>query len=239
MARRSLVVALEGPSGAGKSRVAGALASRFGWAVVAEAVDRLDPAPSLAFRGDDELLGLERALLNEDARRFATARELALHKTVVVDTGFLGTLSYTAGLVAAGAARPTTLRRLVGRARTLARTGRLGVPDLSVYLSVAPSVIARRLRASPVRHPVELRGRHARVGRFEFDTVRPWLDRVLPARVVTLRATGTPAAIASRIERRSRTVAPLADPCGAADRALGDARAAWLAQHRRAPRQPL
>lgn len=239
MATRAPIVALEGSSGVGKSTLAAAVAERYGWPVVAEAADRLEPPPSLAFRTEEELLRLERQLLSEDARRFAAARELARrYDGVLVDTGFLGTVTYTAGLVSLGRARPRTFARLVGAARALATRGRLGVPDLSVLLEASAPTVARRLRSSLVRHPVRLQPRHAAVGRFEARVAVPWLRRQLPGRVVSIRASGAPRELAERVVRRARRVAPIPGPCRAAARLLQRG-ASDLVESRPVPRQPL
>ncbi len=240
MPPRAPIVALEGPSAAGKSTVAAALQSRHGWAIVAEAADRLDPPPSLRFADDEQLYRLERRLLEEDARRFRTAREIAARGTAVVaDTGFVGTVSYTAGLVATGDCRPTTYVRLMDRAERLARHDRLGMADLSVVLRTSPRVRAERAAADPERHPPEFWSRHEEVGRFEAGVFWPWLTGRLPGRVVEVRASGRPERIAGRISVRATGVALLRQPSGTAARVLARLRAADLPAVGPRPRQLL
>ncbi len=210
MTRPAPIVALEGPSAAGKSTTAARLAARRGWAVIAEAVDRLDPPPSLRLGSESELLALETKLLKEEERRFAAAARLAAQGTTVVcDTGFLGPLSYTAGLRATGRCEARTFRRLLAVVRRQARAERLGLADLSVYLAAPPPVRSARARADPVRHPPEFRARHEEVGRFEWEVYRPWLAARQPGRVVVVRSTGDAEAVARAVERRACRVAPL------------------------------
>ena len=131
---RPVVVSVDGPSAAGKSTVVARAAALFGWVPLAEAFDRIDPAPDLRFSSDRELEELERTLLEEDARRYRNALSLrATGLTVVTDTGFLGPLTYTAGLVALGRASPTGAaadRRAGAGAGTTSERG--GVPDVVV-----------------------------------------------------------------------------------------------------------
>lgn len=227
MRSRAALVALEGPSGVGKSTLGARLARILDAVPLAEAVDRIEPSPDLGFRTEPELLRLERSLLTEDARRFVTAQRWTdKGRVVVADTGFLGTLSYTAGLVSLHLALPRTLRQLVVDARALTGRGRLGLPDLTIYLSAPPRSIAHRLRLSGSRHPQELRARHRRVGRFEHDVFRPWLGRVAPRRVLEFRAVGPPGPGANRLALLVARASPLRErsrPLGhALDRLLAD-----------------
>ena len=105
MHSRGRLVALEGGSASGKSTLVTAAARTFGWRPLAEAFDRLDPAPSLDFDSPRELLRLEATLLAEEVRRYHEARRLTERgATVLADTGFLGPLTYTLGLVERGRA---------------------------------------------------------------------------------------------------------------------------------------
>lgn len=229
MPPRGLVVALEGPSGVGKSTVAARAAGRFGWALLAEAYDRLDRRPRLDFHGESELLVLEHELLREEARRFRDAVFLARRGTLVLaDTGFLGPVSYTAGLVATGRCSLATYRRLVGRARRYARSGRLGLPDLSVFLDVPRGVRDARLRRDALRHPAALRGRHREVARFESEVLRPWWAARLGSRVRVLRSDSRPDDLASRLAGLVASGTPLRAPCARLDRLLGELAAAEL-----------
>lgn len=205
MTRPAPIVALEGPSASGKSTVAARLAARQGWALIAEAVDRLDPAPSLDFRSEGALLDLETTLLEEDARRFEAACRIAARGTTVVcDTGFVGALSYTAGLLATRRCEPETYARLLAVARRLARARRIGLPDLSVYLAVPARVRADRAAGDPAHHPSRLRARHELIGRFEWDVFRPWFASAQPGRVAVVGSAGPAETVARAIERRAK-----------------------------------
>lgn len=215
MPRRGRIIALEGPSGSGKSTLAARLASDRGWALLAEAVDRIYPPVSLRFSSPTELLRLERRLLEEEARRFTTARELSAQgETVLADTGFVGPVSYTAGLLAMGRCPSATYLAIVRAASALASGSSLGLPDLSVYLEVPARERARRAAADPDRHPKEFRQRHEDVGLFEQTVFRPWLAVRLPGRVRRLRAIHAPEELAGRIVRLGRDTRPLRDPAG-------------------------
>ncbi|MFY9717656.1 MAG: hypothetical protein WAK40_06970, partial [Thermoplasmata archaeon] len=120
--RRPVVVAVEGISGSGKSTLVARAADEFGWVPLAEAYDRLEPRPALGVRSAPALERVERQLFEEDGRRFEAAQALVRRgATVLADTGFLGPLTYTAGLVALGAVPPRIQRHLLDRARRWGR----------------------------------------------------------------------------------------------------------------------
>ena len=221
MPQRGRLVALEGPSGVGKSRVAAAATRRFGWAVLAEAYDRLDRTPSLRFADDEALLSLETVLLEEDARRFRDAEHLVAEgATVLADTGFVGTVSYTAALAATGQCRPATWRRLLGRAEALARRSLLGLPDITVCLVAPEELRAEREARDPRRHPAEFRARHREAGLYEAEVFWPWLASRLPRRVAVVRSVGPPEQVAGRLDRLLRRGSRARAPAALLDRAL-------------------
>lgn len=200
--RPGRIVALEGASGAGKSTTTAALARAAGWVPLAEAYDRLEPRPSLFVPTEAELLATERALLAEESRRWRQARSLAARgRTVLADTGFLGPLTYTRGLVALGAAPARALRTLVRETERLRRAGRWGVPDLVIYLVCPPG--RRRARASrdPERHPPSLRGQHAAVGALEGRFYRTAVRRRLGPRYREVRSDRPLARVLATIAR--------------------------------------
>lgn len=193
------VVAVEGASASGKTTAVGTAARRSGWTVVTEAYHRIDPRPSLEFRSSDELVDLERRLLEEDARRYSEARGLADGgATVLADTGFLGPLTYTSALVATGAAPPAALASVVGLARMLQARGAWDLADVYLYLDTPSSIRSARARADPSGHPADLTARHARIGdvehRFYAEEFAPllgdrfrWVSGAGPASVVAGR----------------------------------------------------
>jgi len=218
---RSVVVALTGPSGAGKSTVTRLLARRPGWVALDEAFYRLRPRPSLRFRSQPELLALERRLLTEERRRFREAQRLAHRpRTVVADTSFLDPATYTAGLRVLGLASASTFASTIRTALRAAETGRLGVPDLTVRLAVAPATRRRRTELDPAGHPRAFRARHEAVGRAEEATIAPALAAALPGRVRVVPADRRPEQIAAQVRALVARTRPLRDPSSAAVRAL-------------------
>ncbi|MGA8091020.1 MAG: hypothetical protein WB984_00755 [Thermoplasmata archaeon] len=209
MARRGRLIAVEGRSAAGKTTLVRAAARKLGWQPLEEAFDRLDPAPSLEYRSPRELLLLEGTLLAEESRRYREARRLcARGRTVLADTGFLGPLMYTRGLVDLGRA-PASVGRTVERsARSLVRRRALGLPDLTVYLETTPSERARRARADPNRHPSILFRRHEAVGGVERRYFEEEFPAARPDRFRTLRARSKPLALVPAL----RALVEAADP---------------------------
>lgn len=151
----------------------GAVARTTGWLALPEAHARLRPPPSLDFGSAEELLRLEQALLEEDFRRYARAREHARSgATVLADTGFLGPLTYTAGLVTLGRAPARVLDSLVASARSVGGRGAWGFADAYIYLETAAAVRSRRTLADPGAHPAGLAARHEQVGELEQEWYR-------------------------------------------------------------------
>ena len=173
MPGHGVVVALEGLSGSGKSAVAARAAARGGGVPLAEAWTRLEPRPDLHVRSPRSIERLERTLLSEECRRWNAARARAdAGELVIADTGFLGPLTYTAGLVVLREAPLDVLRRLVSETRRRAARGEWGLPDLVVLLATSPAVRRRRVASDPVGHPPSLAARHESVGRVEEELYR-------------------------------------------------------------------
>jgi hypothetical protein len=202
------VIAVEGASAAGKTTAVARAAARVGAAVVPEAYRRLEPPPSLEFATEEELVRLEETLLAEDARRFAEARRLArAGRTVLADTGFLGPLTYTAGLVELRVASPRTLRDLIGRARALAARRAWGPGDGTVYLATSPHAQYARARADPSGHPARLVARHMAVGAIERRLYRERFAPLAGRRFREVSGDGARATVADRLATAVRSVA--------------------------------
>ena len=200
MASDGRIIAIEGPSGAGKTTLVRKAAQRLGWVPLLEAFDRLDPPPNLVFRDDRELLRTERALLQEEQRRYREALRLRRNgRIVIADTGFLGPLTYTAGLAVLGKTSPSMVSTLLKIAAPKRRADPWGVPDLIVYLDVPARTRRRRAAKDPRRHPIELDRRHEEVGRVEREFYRDLADRSVSPMIRFLRAERAPAALAARL----------------------------------------
>jgi hypothetical protein len=219
---RRAVIAVEGPSGAGKSEAVRRAAATLGAVVLPEAVERIRPSPSIDFRSTGELRRLERALLEEEGRRFRDARRRAgAGQRVIADTGFLGPISYTAGLVREGVAPRTLLDDLVARAARAALRDAWGLPDVVVALRTPAHLRRQRAAGDPVGHPAALRDRHERVGRFEARLLAAAVAPVLGPRFRTISGSGRPSVVAARLARvAARSTAPPRSPADAL-RALG------------------
>ncbi len=216
------IVAVEGPSAAGKSAVALAAGALSGGATVPEAYVRLGRSVPLEFRSSPELVRVERRLLREDVRRWRQARVLARQgRTVYLDTGVLGTLTYTWGLVEIGRAESAAMNALWESVDRAVRSGRLGLPDRIAFIDTPPSVRRRRARQSPEGHPARLDELHARVGTLERAL---WSDRwgpLLGNRLVRIDGRESVARIARRLVRiGSRPRAGSARASGRSDRHL-------------------
>ncbi|MGI0070553.1 MAG: AAA family ATPase [Thermoplasmata archaeon] len=204
------VVAVDGPSAVGKTVAVRTVAAAVGGSVLPEAYRRLDPVPSLDFRNPVELVELERALLEEEARRFVEARARArAGATVIVDTGFLGPLTYTWGLVQRGDVPRSVLPPLLALARRLGARGRWGLPDVEIYLDAPAATCAARARADPAGHPAALARRHRAVGTRERRFYRERLGPVLGARLQWLRATAPARTVAAHVAEVVRLGPPV------------------------------
>jgi len=200
MAHRGRLIALEGGSASGKTTLVKAAARAFGWRPLPEALDRLDPAPSLEFDSPKGLLLLEGTLLAEEAQRYREARRLRDRGvTVLADTGFLGPLTYTLGLVELGRAPASVGRSLIRSVRAMVRRGTLGMPDLTVYLATTRAERRRRARAGARRHPPALFTRHEAVGAVERRFFEEEFPSTRPDRFRLLRAGSPPSVLARRL----------------------------------------
>ncbi len=227
MPDRPLLVALEGPSGAGKSTVARAAGRAFGWQVLPEAFALLEPSVPLTYRDAAELLATETRLLAEERRRSRLARSaLRQGRPVLADTGFLGPVTYTAGLVALGLAPRDVLRRLVARAAVRSGPGALGPPEGTAYRAGPGRVLRRRGARDPVGHPPALAGRHRAVARFERDLLLRRFASWLPDRYVVVSGVGPPMTVARRLEEAVGSFPRRSPPAGTLARLLAEVEAA-------------
>jgi adenylate kinase family enzyme len=203
------IVAIEGPSGVGKTTAAGRLARRTGWPLIREAVDRQTPRPSLMFRNRRELWAVERRLAGEDARRYQeaiTRRDRG--ETVLVDTGFGGTLTYVWALRHFREYPDVVvpLRELLGR---WAQRSRWGVPDLTVYLDAPAAMVRDRALGDADDHPPALQARHHRAATWERRLFLDRLPHVWPDRVAQVSATGSPSEVVTSLQGAIRRATPL------------------------------
>jgi len=196
------LVALEGPSAAGKSRTVATLARSLGLATIPEAYERLRPRPTLTWRTDAALFRLERRLLRQETRRFVEGRRLADRgATVLADTGFLGPITYTAGLVELGLASPAVLASLLRLGRELHAEGRWALPDAVVYLRTPLGERQRRAEGDPVGHPRSLRARHRQVAAAELRLYRTAIVPEFGPRFFFVTGSGPPDRVAERVAR--------------------------------------
>ncbi|MCI4335828.1 MAG: AAA family ATPase [Thermoplasmata archaeon] len=157
---RGRIISLEGPSGVGKTSVGRELAARLDAAFLPEAVDAMAPTLSLDFRTLPQLRRLERALIDEEARRYRVARRtIARGRDVVADTGFFGPLTYSVAL-AQWDRRWDVVRSVLLRTVGHISTGSLGLPQLCLYLDADGRTLQRRTAADPIGHPAALTLRH-------------------------------------------------------------------------------
>jgi thymidylate kinase len=209
--RRGPIVAIEGSSGAGKTTATLALARRRDLPVLREAVERLRPPRSIAYRSFPELERLERALLREEGRRFREAQRRAESgRAVLLDTGVLGPLTYTAGLVALGRAPLAILDTLVADARRLAGRRAWGLPDAVLFLATPAAARRARADADPEGHPRSLRERHEAVGRIEGIWYTRVLAPVLGDRFRIVSGRGSAEIVANRLDAVLSDLAPVA-----------------------------
>jgi hypothetical protein len=206
------LVAVEGPSAAGKSRAVATAARALGVPALPEAYDRLRPRPSLTASTDAGWLRLERRLLLEDARRYQEARRATDRgATVLADTGFLGPLTYTVGLVHLGLASRSVLSELVRLAGGLRDDGRWGLPDAVLFLRTPESERRRRAVLDPVHHPAEFQERHQSVAADEARLYRTVVAPEFGSRFRYVLGIGGTEGVATRLDgalRRSRVAGP-------------------------------
>lgn len=142
------------------------------------------------------------SLLLEDARRFREARAAAANgSTVVLDTDFVGTLSYVWGLACAVDPKWNVLPALAATAREMHQRGAWGLADRYYYLDVTPEAAVRRAKGARSRHPVDWASRHAAVGAAERAF---WLGSRIPEfsdRVVRVDANSSVERVVAAISR--------------------------------------
>jgi hypothetical protein len=195
------LVAVEGPSAAGKSRAVAAAGRSLGLRTIAEAYDRIRPRPSLTWETDAEWLRLERRLLREESRRYQEGRELADDgATVLTDTGFLGPLTYTLGLVRLGLASRSVLTELVRRGRELHEERAWGLPDAILYLRTTTAERRRRAALDPVGHPAALQARHQTIAADELRVYRTLVAPEFGGRLRFVLGIGGTEGVAARLE---------------------------------------
>ena len=188
MPGRGRLIALEGGSAAGKTTLVRAAARELGWYPIDEAVDRMDPAPALDVSSPHELVRLEATLLAEDARRYREARRAVTRgATVLADTGFLGPVTYTRGLVDTGRTSRSVYRSVERTARALLERGALGIPDLTIYLATTARERTRRAQKDRPHHARPEFERHEAVGAVERTHFESLFPSALPERFLRLR----------------------------------------------------
>lgn len=197
-----VLVAVEGHSGIGKSAISRALARSLGALWIAEAFDRVRPRLDLEVRDAAALLRVERRLLLEETARYREATDARRRgRVVVLDTGFLGPVSYAAGLARIEPRFRPALRPLGRDAIRSVRRASLGLADVTVHLRLDGPETLRRIERSWRRHPARWRERHRRVGRIERRLLRTALRPLGPGRVIDVDARGAPGAIVRAVRR--------------------------------------
>ncbi|MCI4322464.1 MAG: ATP-binding protein [Thermoplasmata archaeon] len=204
---RPVLLAIEGVSGAGKSTLARELSTRTGWPLLEEAWWGQRPRRSLAIPTPARLRRLEADLLREESRRFARARRWQRSgRSVILDTGVLGPLTYVRGLGEIWGPEWDVRGQL-----PRGRVGSLGLADVHVFLKASPTLSTKRARISSTTHPEAWRERHAQIGRTERTFWLRTVPRLAPGRVWTVRAGPAPEVLATRLLRRlaSDTLPPV------------------------------
>ncbi|MGD0718208.1 MAG: hypothetical protein ABSA15_01305 [Thermoplasmata archaeon] len=216
------IVAVEGPSASGKSAASWAAGVLSGGATIPEAYVRLGRRVSLRYRSSADLVRIERHLFREDVRRWQQATQLRRRgRYVYLDTGILGTITYTWGLVRLRRAPERSLAALLTSFERAARDRRVGLPDRTAYIDTPGLVRRRRAMGDPEGHPEGLRALHDRVGALEREL---WLDRwkvLWGERLVRVDGRASVSQIAHRLHRLGSLPAPEPPRSRAeADRAL-------------------
>ena len=205
--------AIEGRSGAGKTTVARALAKRLGWRLLPEAYRRRTGRRSISFHTLSELRRVERRLVDEDLRRFAEARRLVRGgKGVVLDTDFLGPLTYSSGLRERVNKELDVVADVKGWLAEALENGSWGLADLYIYLDASEALAARRTTLSRSAHPTAFRDRHRRVGSAERNFFLRVLPKLIPGRVLRVSSASSPADIVSEVLRRAPRSFPAGEP---------------------------
>jgi hypothetical protein len=216
------MLAIEGVSHVGKSTLARGLAQEWGSPAIAEAYDRLGADRTLDFRSDLELRPIELELAREDLERLRDATTTSYEGPgVILDTDFLGPLSYTRGLVHLGMARPETFRWLLRRYEQDLARQRWRPADYYLYLDATPALLRRRAAVGGRAGLDPVIERHLLVGAQERQFFLGPLQRILGPRLIRLPAVGRIELVKERAVRRlSFPWIPLPDPQATARRIL-------------------
>jgi hypothetical protein len=221
------IVAIEGVSGSGKSTVSTAVARDLGFRRIPEAFERIRPEPSLRFSTTEGLRRIERRLVEEETHRFALARGIrSSGSSVVLDTGFVGPLTYVWGLRSLSG-YPDVVAPVRRELEEAARAGRWGLPDVSVFLDVPVAERRRRIARARSTHPADLEERHRAVGAFERTLWTRRFPHLLPGWILRVDARPPVKEVVERIGYELRRL-PARVPPGPDDarRLLGSFRAA-------------
>jgi hypothetical protein len=214
-------VAFEGPSGVGKTSLVRALEERTGRRSLPEAYDSAADAPSLEFGTRTELRKIERALVTLEIERFrSAARFRARGVPLLLDTGFVGPLTYSMGLREVLGPDWDVVGEIAEEFERAASSASWGIPDLTVYLDAPAAVVSKRARGASSSHPARLTGRHARVASYERTYWLQRIDRAVPGRLVRVSARGEMATTVDRILPELRRAGSLPPPTAAEARAV-------------------
>ncbi len=204
------IVAVEGPSASGKSAASRAAGTLADGVTIVEAYVRLGRRVSLRYRSPTDLVRIERRLFREDLRRGQEAVQWSRRgRTVYLDTGVLGTITYTWGLVRLRRAPERALTALSASVERAARNGRAGLPDRTAYIDTPAPMRRRRAMRDLEGHPAALRALHERVGAVEREL---WLDRwraLWGKRLVRVDGRASVSEIAHRLHQLGTLPAPV------------------------------
>ncbi|MGC2034124.1 MAG: AAA family ATPase [Thermoplasmata archaeon] len=208
------MLAIEGVSHVGKSTLARGLAKEWGSPAITEAYDRLGADRTLAFRSDLELRQIELELAQEDLQRMRDATTTSNEGPgVILDTDFLGPLSYTRGLVQLGMARPETFDWLLRRYEQELARQRWRPADYYLYLDAPPALLRRRAVVAGRAGLDPVIERHLLVGAEERQFFLGPLQRILGPRLIRLSTVGRIELVRQRaLKRLSFPWVPLRDP---------------------------